>query len=166
MAEQISSYSIPDSGGVVLEPGGPTEPAGTGYARIHRDDSNTEVSGFAIFGLRQDNVLVSETSVAAAGLLTTARVYAEINSPGTTGLAIANPNAEPAVLNFYFTDSAGTDFGQGSVTIPPLADSSRVSSTKSHFRREQHSAAHSHLLHRSRFHQWLFSVSPMSAGFS
>ena len=118
VAEQISSYSIPDSGGVVLEPGGPTEPPATGYARIHADDSNTGVSGFAIFDLRQDNALVSETAVAATGLRTTGRVYAEINSPGTTGLAIANPNAEPAVLNFYFTDSAGTDFGQGSVTIP------------------------------------------------
>ena len=100
VAEQISSYSIPDSGGVVLEPGGPTEPAGTGYARIHADDSNTGVSGFAIFDLRQDGVLVSETSVAVTGLLTTGRVYAEINSPGTTGLAIANPNAEPAGTEF------------------------------------------------------------------
>ena len=118
LADQISLYSIPDSGGVSFATGGPTEPAGTGYARIHTDDTNTGVSGFAIFDHRQDNVLVSEASVPATGLLTAGRIYAEINSPGTTGLAIANPNAEPATLNFYFTDSAGNDFGQGSVTIP------------------------------------------------
>jgi len=125
VADQIRPYSIPDRGGISFVTGpadtaltGSADTALTGYARIHTDDNNTGVSGFAIFGFRQDNVLVSEAAVPVTGLVTQGRVYAEINSPGTTGLAIANPNAEPATLNFYFTDPTGNDFGQGSVTIP------------------------------------------------
>jgi spore coat protein CotH len=117
VADQIRPYSIPDRGGISFV-SGPADTVQTGYARIHTDDNNTGVSGFAIFGFRQDNVLVGEAAVPATGLVTQGRLYAEINSPGTTGLAIANPNAEPATLNFYFTDPAGNDFGQGSVTIP------------------------------------------------
>nr|UXE44173.1 hypothetical protein Hi04_10k_c1170_00020 [uncultured bacterium] len=117
VADQMGSYSIPDRGGISVVTG-PTDTAVTGYARIHADGNNTGVTGFAIFDFRQDNVLVSEAAVPATGLITRGRVYAEVNSPGTTGLAIANPNATPATLNFYFTDPSGNDFGQGSVTIP------------------------------------------------
>jgi hypothetical protein len=35
-----------------------------------------------------------------------------------TGLAIANPNPQPATINFYFTNQAGVDVGGGSVVIP------------------------------------------------
>jgi len=35
-----------------------------------------------------------------------------------TGLAMVNPNGQPATINFYFTDTSGNNFGQGSFTIP------------------------------------------------
>src|SRR5439155_16367468 len=74
-------------------------------------------SGLAILGLRQNNVLVSEAGVPASPLIQSGRIYAEINGPVDTGLAIANPNNQPAALSFFFTDSNG-NLNYGSATIP------------------------------------------------
>ena len=41
------------------------------------------------------------------------------NTGVNTGLAIANPNDQPATVNFTFTDATGADFGGSSVTIGP-----------------------------------------------
>jgi len=35
-----------------------------------------------------------------------------------TGIAIANPNSQPASVSFYFTDASG-DFGSGQTIVPP-----------------------------------------------
>jgi hypothetical protein len=118
VAAQIRSYSIPDRGGSSILTGGSSDPARVGYARIHMEDGNASLAGLAIFGLRQNNVLVSEAAVPATGLLTYGRIYAEAAGSRMTGLAIANPNPEPAVLHFYFTDAAGSTFGEGGATIP------------------------------------------------
>jgi hypothetical protein len=40
-----------------------------------------------------------------------------VNGPVNTGLAIANPNDEPATVSFFFTDANG-DFGHASTAIP------------------------------------------------
>jgi hypothetical protein len=71
----------------------------------------------AIFGLRQNNVLVSEAAVPGSPAIQLARIYAEIDGSVNTGVAIANPNSRPATVSFYFTDSAG-NFGSGSTVIP------------------------------------------------
>ena len=33
-------------------------------------------------------------------------------------MALSNPNAQPATINFYFTDSSGRDFNPGAITVP------------------------------------------------
>ena len=38
--------------------------------------------------------------------------------PPIPGIAIANPLDEDAVISYYFTDSTGRDFGNGSFTLP------------------------------------------------
>jgi hypothetical protein len=72
----------------------------------------------AIFSLRNGNVVVSEAGVPASPLIQSGRIYAEVNGPVNTGLAIANPNNQAATISFYFTDASGRDFGQGTLTIP------------------------------------------------
>jgi hypothetical protein len=40
-----------------------------------------------------------------------------VNGAVNTGLAIANPNNEPAAISYYFTDASGVTFGAGTATI-------------------------------------------------
>src|SRR5205807_4391546 len=87
-----------------------------GFGRIQPVGS-TAPSGLAIFAFRQNDVLVTEASVPAMALIRTGRIYAEINGPVNTGLAIANPNSQPATISFYFTGASGNF--HGSTTIVP-----------------------------------------------
>jgi hypothetical protein len=57
--------------------------------------------------------------------LTSGRIYAETGSSVNTGIAISNPNATTATVSFFFTDSAGADFGTGTITIPPNGQTAR-----------------------------------------
>src|SRR5215831_10262111 len=71
-------------------------------------------------GFRQNDILVSEAGVAASSLIQSGRVYAEISGPVNTGLAITNPNSQPATVSFYFVFSGDADiFARGSTTITP-----------------------------------------------
>ena len=89
-----------------------------GYSRIQAATGNTTPTGIAIFGFRQNNILVTEAGVPASPLLTAGRIYAEVNGPVNTGLAIANPNNQTANITFHFTNTAGVDFGTSSTAIP------------------------------------------------
>jgi hypothetical protein len=71
----------------------------------------------AVFQFRRPGVLVSETGVPASAPLNSGWIYAEINPPVNTGLAIANPNNAAATINFTFTDASGKNFGVGNLTL-------------------------------------------------
>ena len=88
-----------------------------GYASIRPDTGSTTLSGLAIFGFRQNNVLVTEAGVPASLLIQSGRIDAEVDGLVNTGLAMANPNSQPATVTFFFTDSNGNS-GNGSTTIP------------------------------------------------
>jgi hypothetical protein len=88
----------------------------TGYASISSAPGPAP-AGLAIFGYRQNGIMISEASVPAAGLLTRARLAAEIGS-ARTGLAIANPSSDPATVSFYFTDASGQTVSSGSASVP------------------------------------------------
>ena len=88
-----------------------------GYTRIQPDSGSTTASGIAIFGFRQNNVLVSEAGVPASPLIQNGRIYAEVNGPLNTGVAIAIPNSQTAVITFQITNSAGPA-RSGTFTIP------------------------------------------------
>ena len=109
----ITNFSI-DSAHTV----GSSSSAKAGFARILPDMGNTTPSGLAIFGLRQNNALVSETGVPSSPLITNCRIYAEENGPLKTGIAIANPGTQAATINFYFTKADGTNFGAGNTKVP------------------------------------------------
>jgi hypothetical protein len=112
-----TAFSVADHGAATwTTPDTPGNPV-VGSARIQPIGGSTP-SGLAIFGLRQNNVLVSETTVPATGALQAGRIYAEIGPSVDTGIAIVNPNFVPATVSFYFTGVSGK-LGGGNFVIPP-----------------------------------------------
>ncbi len=116
---QVSSqtFTIVDRGGVSLTSSGTASNTQVGYSSIQPNTGSTTPSGLSIFGFRQNNVLVTEAGVPASTVVQSARIYAEVNGPVNTGLAIANPNSTAATLTFFFTNSTG-NLGTGTYTIP------------------------------------------------
>ena len=115
------SFSFPDLGGWSTTSSGTAETVRVGYGRIHSDFGSATPSGIAIFQFRDsEGVLISEAGVPATKLIQEGRIFAEVNGPVNTGLALANPNGETAIIRFYFTDTQGTDFGSGSFELGAL----------------------------------------------
>ena len=111
------SFAITDRSGSSVATDGSGDLT-VGYSRIQASSGSTTPAGVAIFGFRQGNVLVTEAGVPASPLITSGRIYAEVNGPVNTGLAIANPNSQTANITFHFTNASGVDFGTSSTTIP------------------------------------------------
>src|SRR5207247_10235271 len=107
-------------GAVSQTTSGATASVSTGYAVIQPNGGSSAPSGVAIFGFRQNNILVSEAGVPASALTQSGRIYAEVNGPVNTGLAIENPNSKAATISFYFKNQspAGTNFGHGTAPVP------------------------------------------------
>ena len=113
-----SAAFLVNNGGADSETtGGDADTVSVGYARIQPGSGRTTPAGVAIFGFRQNDVLVSEAGVPAAPSVSSGRIYVEVNPPVTTGLAIANPGSTDAVITFYFSDPTRTSFGAGTTTI-------------------------------------------------
>jgi hypothetical protein len=91
---------------------GPEKPR-IGYLRVSPETGNTTPAGVAIFGFRNDGILVSE-AVPASAPIGSGRIYVDINGPVSTGIAIASSSGQDAVISFYFTGSKGNNFGAGS----------------------------------------------------
>ena len=89
-----------------------------GFARVKTLSGSGTPSGLAIFGARQNGVLVSEATVPAVTPVQSGRIYAEIGDSVDTGLAIANPSPTAAKVTFYFTDQSGANSASASTMIP------------------------------------------------
>ncbi len=111
------SFSIPDRGGRSTTSSGTAESLRQGYGRIRADAGSSTPSGITIFGFRQGGVLIAEAGVPASEPVQEGRIFAEVNDPVNTGLAIANPNDVPATIQFYFTDTSGTRFADGRLEL-------------------------------------------------
>ena len=120
------SFSFPDLGGWSTTSSGTAETVRVGYGRIHSDFGSTTPSGIAILQFRDSQgVLISEAGVPAAELIQEGRIFAEVEGPVNTGLALANPNGETAIIRFYFTDIQGADFGSGSFELGALQQTAK-----------------------------------------
>jgi hypothetical protein len=117
-------YAIAPRGGVSTTSQGGSSTISAGFGAIRPASGSTTPSGLAIFGYRENNVLVSEAAVPASPLISSGRIYAEVAGPVNTGLAIANPGSAPATLTFYFTDQNGQTTGNGSSVIPANSQTS------------------------------------------
>jgi hypothetical protein len=113
----ISSFTIGDRGGASVVSTGTASGITVGYGVVQPIGGSTSPSGLAIFGFRQNNVLLTEAGVPASTRLLSGRIYADVNGPVNTGVAIANPNNHSAAISFYFTDSSGNNLGNGSTMI-------------------------------------------------
>jgi hypothetical protein len=111
------AYAVPLRGGFSAISQGTGQTTSVGYARIQQSSGGSFPSGLAIFGFRQNNVLVSEAAVPASGLISMGRIYAEVGGSVNTGIALANPNPTPATVTFYFTDLNGQNSTPATVTI-------------------------------------------------
>jgi sugar lactone lactonase YvrE len=112
------TFSMGDRGGRSVLTSGDLGSLSVGYGRIQPNAGTTTPAGVAIFSYRQGGILVTEAGVPASPLVTGGRIYAEVKGAVNTGLAIANPNSVPVTVSFFFTNQDGTDFGNGSVTLP------------------------------------------------
>jgi hypothetical protein len=101
-------------GGLTLTTAGAAAVPTIGYAGI---DSRSTLPAVAIFGLRQNGVLVGETAVPALQPITAGRIYAEVAGVVNTGIAIANTSNDPAVVNYYLTRIDGSQLKAGSLTL-------------------------------------------------
>ena len=113
------SFLIPDRGGQSITSSGTAATMQVvGYGGIRAELGSTTPSGIAIFQFRDsDGVLIAEAGVPATEPVLGGRIFAEVNGPVNTGLAIANPNDRPAFIQFYFTDTRGTRFAEGSFEL-------------------------------------------------
>ncbi len=121
----VESFEIPNLGGWSITSSGTEAETQVGYGRIAADAGSTTPSGIAIIGYRPGGVLVAEAGVPAAEPVQEGRIFAEVNGPVNTGLAIANPNDAPATIDFYFTDTDGARFGEGSFELGAHRQTSR-----------------------------------------
>jgi hypothetical protein len=112
------AFAVAARGGMSTTSLGPSPNVSVGYAAIQPNTTGAAISGMAIFGYRENNILVSEAAVPSSPLISSGRLYAEVSSFVNTGVAMANPNGQPATVTFHFTDTTGADFGQGSTIIP------------------------------------------------
>ncbi|MBI4475089.1 MAG: hypothetical protein HY646_20650, partial [Acidobacteria bacterium] len=110
-------FNITDRGGASSVSAGLADSIGVGYGIIRPDTGNTTPSGLAIFGFRENNILVSEAGVPATPAILSGRIYAEVGGAVNTGIAIANPNDDAATVTFFFTNANG-NFGAGAMTVP------------------------------------------------
>lgn len=118
-AQSSATFAIGDGGGMSFQTGGSALGAvAVGYAKVNPDTGAQSPAGLAIIDVRENNLLVSEAGVPATGLITSGRIYAEINTTINTGIAIGNPTNQTATITFFFTDSSG-DFGANATTVPP-----------------------------------------------
>jgi sugar lactone lactonase YvrE len=95
-----------------------TNTTGIGYGTIQVQTGQSTPAGIEIFSYRPGGVLISETAVPAASLSESGRIFTESSGPVRTGIAIANPNDQDAVISFYFTDQNGSNLNGGTTTIP------------------------------------------------
>ena len=90
-----------------------------GYGRIQPDPGSTSPSGMLIVGLRFAGVLTGEAIVPDSALMSSGRIYVEQTPDGrvTTGIFVANPNAEDATINFELRNEQGIIYRIGSFTL-------------------------------------------------
>lgn len=114
-----------DRGAVSLSTSGSSADVAVGYGRLEPGGGNAGPVGLAIFGFRQNGVLVTEAGVQASGLIQSGRIPAFVDGPLNTGIATANPYSQDVTVSFYFTDQNGTTDRSGSIAIPAYSHIAR-----------------------------------------
>src|SRR4030095_9116557 len=104
---------------LTTKPGGSTLNAG--IAEANGNGSDALPAGFALIRYRPSGVLISETSAPMSPITHFGRIYVEVGGAVNTGVAIANPTANPTTINFSFVDTSGTVVKTGTTQLFPEA---------------------------------------------
>ena len=138
-------FEIQDRGAASIASNGTGTTMRAGYGRIRADAGSTTPSGIAVFQFTDsEGVLISEAGVPATEPARAGRIFAEVNGPVNTGLAIANPNDEPATIDFYFTDTGGARVAEGSFVLGAHQHIAKFLSDTP-FKRRRRSIGHLHV---------------------
>src|SRR5262249_16633174 len=104
------SFGIPDRAVTVNVTSAAQNAAGgvtAGSGAIQPDSRSGSSFGLAIISYWENGIVTSETAVPATAPIQTGRLYASLAGSVNTGLAITNPNDQPAVIQSHFTDTTG-----------------------------------------------------------
>ena len=117
VAGSTFSYSIPARGTFVFQTSGAT-PGGTiGWIRLTPAQGIAPIAA-GVFSFSQGGILTTESGVPSATPTTRARVYVDQSQNHGTGIAIANPGAQPInVLIRAFQRNGATPAGNGPATF-------------------------------------------------
>jgi len=96
------------------------------FATIDMTSGSPVPAGLAVYSLRQNGVLVSETAVPVSDAMFRGQIWVEADQVTTTGVAIVNTSSAPATLSFYFRSADGTSVILGSTTIQAGSQISRL----------------------------------------
>ncbi len=108
-----AAFTVPAGGGFSRTTAGSSSSLTVGSARLQGASPN----GLAIFGFRQGGTLVNEATVPSTTLVQNALIYAEVDSPGNTGIAIANPNNQEVGIRYTYWSASGVATRSGFITI-------------------------------------------------
>jgi sugar lactone lactonase YvrE len=117
-AAAVHSFNIAASGVDYRSTASFAAPIQLGYGNIQPATGSTTPYGLAVFTLRSNGVLVSETAVPASPVRRSGRIYTETTETIRTGIAMVNPNSEDASISFYFTDKDGVNLNVGTTVLP------------------------------------------------
>src|SRR5205814_3751655 len=90
-----------------------------GFIQVQPSQNTFAPSGVELVQSRSNGILISEAGFPLGAPIQSGRLSVDVSSTTNTGIALANPNGQPAMIWFYFTSPNGTDFGQGSFFLPP-----------------------------------------------
>ena len=78
----------------------------------------------AVMEYKYTSMRVSDAVFTSVPAIRNGRIYALMQESPNTGIAIANPNSEPVVINFNFADAAGAAVYTSQLSLPPGGKSS------------------------------------------
>jgi CotH kinase protein len=111
-------FSVTELGAVSITRASNAAAISVGYGTIDPNTGSTNPAAVEIFTLRQNGVVVTETSVPASTAIQHGLIYADVSGSAKTGIAIANPGTTQASISFSYTDGDGKTFGEGTLTVP------------------------------------------------
>ena len=115
-------FSLNPGTAAALRTDGAAGPLSVGFAKVLTNPGTAQPSGFGIFELRSNTTVISEATVPASAPTLNTAFFVEIGGNVTTGVAIANPNAQPATVSLDYQDPAirfrGGGINPGVVNIP------------------------------------------------
>jgi sugar lactone lactonase YvrE len=92
------TYSIPAGGAFHFQTDGFPTIANVGWVKVKSNGGTSTPVGAGVFSYNPENILVTESGVPATVSTAHARIYVDLSGGHDTGLAIANPTSDDAII--------------------------------------------------------------------